>query len=37
VLDLARAGMPGHSHMLMMDRGSDRVAAAVANWVLRRA
>ncbi len=28
-LDLAAAGLPGHSHMLMMDEGSERVLAQV--------
>ncbi|MEQ8346970.1 MAG: hypothetical protein RIB84_18655 [Sneathiellaceae bacterium] len=32
-LTLADAGLPGHSHMLMMDRGSDRVLALTLSAI----
>ena len=33
--DMAARGRPGHSHMLMMDSGSDALAEDVADWLLR--
>ncbi len=32
-LDLPKAGLHGNSHMLMMDRNSDQVAALVQQWI----
>jgi pimeloyl-ACP methyl ester carboxylesterase len=32
-LDLPAAGLPGNSHMLMMDASSDAVADAVGDWL----
>lgn len=32
-LDLPKAGLRGNSHMLMMDRNSDEVAARVTSWL----
>ncbi len=35
-LDLPKAGVTGNSHMLMMDRNSDEIAARVADWLAQR-
>jgi hypothetical protein len=32
-LDLPAAGVPGNSHMLMMDTNSDEVAERVQRWM----
>ncbi len=32
--EMAARGRPGHSHMLMMDRGSEALAAEIADWLL---
>jgi hypothetical protein len=32
-LDLPGTGQPGNSHLLMMDRNSAEVAAAIASWL----
>jgi hypothetical protein len=32
-VDLPKAGIKGNSHMMMMDRNSDRVAALVQTWI----
>lgn len=32
-LDLPMAGHPGNSHMMMMDRSSDQIAAIVMQWI----
>ena len=36
VLDLPALGIRGNSHMIMMDRNSDSVAALVQEWLSRR-
>ena len=35
-LDLPKEGIAGNSHMLMMDRNSDEVAAVVQDWLARK-
>jgi pimeloyl-ACP methyl ester carboxylesterase len=35
-VDLPSRGIPGNSHMLMMDRNSDQVAALVQDWLSAR-
>jgi hypothetical protein len=35
-LDLPARGIAGNSHMLMMDRNSDQVAALVQEWLAGR-
>ena len=35
-IDLPARGIRGNSHMLTMDRNSDRIAALVADWLARR-
>jgi hypothetical protein len=35
-VDLPKAGIKGNSHMLMMDRNSDRVAALVQAWIAKQ-
>ncbi|MGH7042800.1 MAG: esterase [Acetobacteraceae bacterium] len=32
--EMAARGRPGHSHMLMLDHGSETLAAEVADWLL---
>ena len=32
--EMAARGRPGHSHMLMMDLGSEALAAEIADWLL---
>jgi hypothetical protein len=32
-LDLPARGMGGNSHMLMMDRNSDQIAALIQEWI----
>jgi hypothetical protein len=32
-LDLPAAGVKGNSHMVMMDRNSDQVAALIQGWI----
>ncbi len=34
-LDLAEVGMPGHSHMLMMDEGNLKIATWISRWVVK--
>ena len=36
VVDLPAAGIRGNSHMIMMDRNSDEVAALVQDWLVAR-
>lgn len=36
VIDLPERGIRGNSHMLMMDRNSDEVAAVVQDWLVRK-
>jgi len=36
VVDLPERGIPGNSHMIMMDRNSDVVAALVQDWLAAR-
>jgi hypothetical protein len=36
VVDLPAAGIRGNSHMIMMDRNSDAVAALVQDWLAGR-
>jgi hypothetical protein len=36
ILDLPAEGLRGNSHMLMMDRNSDEVAARIQAWMKRR-
>lgn len=36
VIDLPERGVRGNSHMLMMDRNSDEVAAVVQDWLVRK-
>jgi hypothetical protein len=36
ILDLPANGIPGNSHMLMMDRNSDQVLTAVVGWLDKR-
>ncbi len=33
VVDLPKVGIKGNSHMIMMDRNSDQVAALIQNWL----
>ena len=35
-IDLPKAGVRGNSHMLMMDRNSDAVAAMIQDWMVRQ-
>ena len=35
-LDLPKAGLKGNSHMVMMDRNSDQVAALVQAWIKKQ-
>jgi pimeloyl-ACP methyl ester carboxylesterase len=35
-IELPKMGIPGNSHMLMMDRNSDQVAAMVQRWLEER-
>jgi hypothetical protein len=35
-LDLPKMGIRGNSHMLMMDRNSDEIAALVQKWLEER-
>lgn len=35
-LDLPKEGIPGNSHMLMMDRNSDAIAARIQAWMDQR-
>jgi hypothetical protein len=32
-IDLPEAGVKGNSHMVMMDRNSDQVAALIQGWI----
>jgi hypothetical protein len=34
VIDLPDAGIRGNSHMVMMDRNSDEVAALIQKWLV---
>lgn len=34
-IDLPQLGIRGNSHMIMMDRNSDQVAALVQQWMER--
>jgi hypothetical protein len=36
VVDLPERGIMGNSHMVMMDRNSDQVAAVVQDWLVGR-
>lgn len=36
VLDLPQAGVHGNSHMVMMDRNADQVAALIQQWLAQR-
>lgn len=36
MVDLPKAGIKGNSHMVMMDRNSDTVAALIQNWLASR-
>ena len=33
VLRLGQHGLPGHSHMMMMDEGSGRIATLIVEWL----
>jgi hypothetical protein len=33
VIDLPQAGIRGNTHMMMMDRNSDQVAALIQRWL----
>ena len=35
-IDLPAQGISGNSHMLMMDRNSDQIAALIQNWLVQR-
>lgn len=35
-IDLPAQGISGNSHMLMMDRNSDQIAALIQNWLAQR-
>lgn len=37
VVDLPALGIRGNSHMLMMDRNSEQVAALVQDWLVHKA
>jgi hypothetical protein len=34
VIDLPEAGIKGNSHMMMMDKNSDRVADLIQKWLV---
>ena len=36
LIDLPERGIPGNTHMLMMDRNSDQVAGLVQDWMTRQ-
>jgi hypothetical protein len=36
IIDLPAQGITGNSHMIMMDRNSDQVAALVQQWLAAR-
>ena len=36
IVDLPDVGMKGNSHMIMMDRNSDAVAALIQKWLVDR-
>lgn len=36
VLDLPALGIKGNSHMLMMDRNSDQIAAMINSWLMKQ-
>ena len=36
LIDLPERGIPGNTHMLMMDRNSDQVAGLVQDWMVRQ-
>jgi hypothetical protein len=36
IVDLPERGITGNSHMIMMDRNSDQVAALVQQWLAKR-
>jgi hypothetical protein len=36
IVDLPAHGITGNSHMIMMDRNSDQVAALVQKWLAKR-
>jgi len=36
IVDLPAAGIPGNSHMPMMDKNSDEVAAYIQNWLVEK-
>jgi hypothetical protein len=36
VIDLPKIGIKGNSHMVMMDRNSDQVAALIQDWLVRQ-
>ena len=36
IVDLPAHGITGNSHMIMMDRNSDQVAALVQGWLAAR-
>lgn len=36
VIDLPKAGLKGNSHMIMMDKNSDQVAALIQDWLQKK-
>ena len=36
VVDLPKLGIKGNSHMMMMDRNSDEVAAQIQKWLVAK-
>lgn len=36
VVDLPKVGIRGNSHMVMMDKNSDEVAALIQGWLERQ-
>ncbi len=36
VIDLPRVGIKGNSHMMMMDKNSDDIAAYIQSWLERQ-
>ncbi|NDD24805.1 MAG: esterase, partial [Betaproteobacteria bacterium] len=36
VINLPQAGIKGNSHMIMMDKNSDQVAALIQDWLQKK-
>jgi hypothetical protein len=36
VIDLPKVGLKGNSHMIMMDKNSDQVAALIQDWLQKK-